>query len=1156
MTDLRTRNNASSKKSYEKSLEQKYANDYEREMVRHHILTTPDTEAWHWPVVPEEHLYESGYITDFNKHRLERLMRKKDKKEGENRVRDYGFDGLAITRIGSVVVYSGLQAKYYTNKQVCASDIGSFILKQNSLTRRNPLSKGYLYTTSKLQADLCGEFSDPTSNIRHVLHPWKHPDARSTQLVPSIQQECDKMLRADQVDALKQLEDKDGINAINTPCRWGKTIVAGHHTKRINPKLIVAIAPLLVSVENLQERLTCFLPGYSFLLVDSDTGGTTNVEVIKKFLASDGNLIIYSTFKSAIDILSDLLTEFEDTYILGDEIHNANAELCEFIQQFPRGLVMSATLPEEIVNTIDINHTVYIPFAQAIKDGIVVDYTLWLPHLTKTSDGTTSVDVEIPVEFSTYDSDLTAKAFYLATVMLKTGSRRCITYLGRQEDCDRFVEIVIQIFEIYHGLTVWTGKIDSTISKTKRKELLEAFQTGQDDVYHILTSVRILDEAVDIPRCDSVFITNVGEQSSDIRMMQRSQRSSTKDPKNPSKHNNIVLWADGWEKCVGALDLLREADPEFHKKVRIADCDYDKSGDSIRIENVSKELVDFVKWESMNCISLMHRNIQRINQIKVFREKYNTFPKCRGKKDDGYESILSTFIMTVRGNKKCGKLNKELEKKILEIIPDFVWSVFNENHNNKIQMIKEFYENYKEEPSQKGSRHNEKTLANYISSRRREYKLKLLKQDVKDKFSEELPWFVFEKIDNRNNEMLNTIEAFVKQNNRMPKHNNNTTESKLAGWISDRREAKKLGKLSTELEIDINNRFGSSWSWDFIESTFDNNILELKQFYETHGESPKKNGGRKNENKLNGCIRTWREKNKKGNLSTEHKNKISEILPWLNWDPLYHQNLEKIQAIKQFVDKYKELPKSKGNRDDGNEAILATYLIKCRKNYKDNKLDKEYIDLINKEWIGFQWNPSDENHASNICLIEIFYKEHKRFPTRVESDLGRYLTRIRSLKKEDNLPEDIINLIKEKLPTFSWDPKTEERLSLLQKIVEFHFKYNDEPRVNGKREDYEHQLGSYLSQRRVDKNKGELNEEIENQISKILPWFKWETKYKHTLPIVRKVKEKEKTDDYKLMSKTQLIEQCKTNNIHGYTHKTKGELIELLETPRNLIVNL
>jgi len=1092
MADLRTRNNASSKKSYEKSVERQYADDYEHEMVRQHILTTPDTDAYHWSMVPEEYLYESGYISDFNKHRLERLMRKKEKKEGENRVRDYGFDGLARTRIGSSVIFNGLQAKYYIHKQVCASDIGSFFAMQISLTLKNLLSKGFLYTTSSLQADLAGNVANPSYPIRHVLHLWKHPDARTTPTVPPVQQDCDKLLRADQIDALKQLEDKEGINALNTPCRWGKTIVAGHHTKRINAKLVVTIAPLLVSVENLQDRLACFLPGYSPLLVDSDTGGTTNIEEIKKFLASEGNHIIYSTFKSAVDILSDLLKDFENTFVLGDEIHNANTQLCEFIQQFPKGLVMSATMPEEIVNLLDINYTVYIPFAQAIKDGIVVDYTLWLPQLIKASDGITSVDIEIPVEFSTYDSDLTAKAFYLATVMLKTGSRRCITYLGRQEDCDRFVEVVAQIFEIYHGLTIWTGKIDSTISKAKRKEVLDAFQTGQNDVYHILTSVRILDEAVDIPRCDSVFITNVGEHSSDIRMMQRSQRSSTKDPKNPSKHNNIILWADGWEKCVGALDLLREADPEFHKKVRIADCNYDKSGEVARIKSVKEEAIEFGKWEAMKCLTMWERHVLRIKEIK------------------------------------------------------------------------EFYAINGKEPNQRGSRENEKTLANYISCRRREYKEGKLKEMVIALINESWkPWFIWIVEDTHHENMIKACCEFVAKYKEPPKTaGKREDETQLAGYIAHRREDKRLGRLTQELEKLIMDNCSSWWIWNTIDHIYTTNIIELEKFYNIYKEAPIHGGERTpNETQLARCIGTWRGNKKKGILQEEYEKLITGKLPWISWDPLYECNIKNIAAIKDFYNRYKEPPKSKGERDRNNEGKLATFMIKKRTEHNDGTISKEYKDLINKEWVPwFVWDPSHTNHIAKITEVEAFIAKYDCLPnskgTRDDGNekiLGCYLITIRGGKKSGTLSAAIIKLVEEKLPLFSWGGKTEERNTLLKNIASFYTTYSEEPKQHGVRENgNEAKMAAYLSQRRNNKKKGTLSEEIEKQINKALPWFQWGTIYEHVLPHIRNTAAPATT--YETMSKAQLIEQCKEKKI-VFSHKTKIQLVESLSKLNNMITH-
>ena len=876
MTDARAKNNAASKKCYEKTVEQKYADDYEHEMVRQHIMTHPDTDAYHWSVVPEQQLYESGYITDFSKHRLERLMRNKEAHEG-NRVRDYGLDGLARSRVGSEVVFHGLQAKYYLKRHVCASDIGSFLLKQNALTRKNPLSKGYLYTSSALQVDVREECADPASNLRHVFHPWKHPDARSAPFVPPVPQECDKPLRTDQVDALKQLEDKEGINALHTPCRWGKTMVGGHDMKRANAKRVVAIAPLLVSVEHLQDRLACFLPGYTSLLVDSDVGGVTNVEQIETFLASDGNHVIYSTFTSAMDVLMDLLTDYDDTYILVDEIHNANAPLCEFIQRFPRGLVMSATMPEELYEGLEINHTVHVTFAEAIRDQIIVDYTLWLPHLTRASDGTTTVDVDIPVEFATYDSDLTGKAFYLATVMLKTGSRRCIAYLGRQEECDRFMEIVTRVMETYHGLTVWTDKIDSTISKVKRKDVLDAFQTGQDDVYHVLTSVRILDEAVDIPRCDSVFITNVGEQSSDIRMMQRSQRSSTKDSKNASKHNNIILWADGWEKCVGALELLREADPEFHKKVRIADGNYDTSGQKRRMERVEEEVREFTTWSAMKAMTTREKHMMIIEQLREFYETHGREPYRNGKLEN--ESMLFSWISHRRYQKRTGKLQTALEENIMTL-SWWSWDLHIDAHLKIIEQIQVFYKTHNELPKCHGHRVGEAKLGGWIHCRRVDKKAGKLNVALQETINK-LPCWSWDPVADAYQKSIEDLQRFVDIHHEAPVlHGKRDNEARLASWMRTRRLDKKAGKLNVALQETINK--WSWWSWDPVNDRHRKNIESLRVFFNTYQKIPKQYGKEHDEKRLASWISCRKQEKKKGKLSIDLEYMIA-TLPWWSW---------------------------------------------------------------------------------------------------------------------------------------------------------------------------------------------------------------------------------------------------------------------------------
>ncbi len=132
-----------------------------------------------------------------------------------------------------------------------------------------------------------------------------------------------------------------------------------------NHRLIVVIAPLRVSVDNLRERLPCFLPTVDALLVDTD--GTTDEAVIRAFLTSDSGRprIVYSTYKSAVHILARLITDYTDGFLLADEVHNASHDLCDFVNRFPHGLVMSATIPFEVSERLDLSQRVTIPFAKA-----------------------------------------------------------------------------------------------------------------------------------------------------------------------------------------------------------------------------------------------------------------------------------------------------------------------------------------------------------------------------------------------------------------------------------------------------------------------------------------------------------------------------------------------------------------------------------------------------------------------------------------------------------------------------------------------------------------------------------------------------------------------------------------------------------------------
>jgi superfamily II DNA or RNA helicase len=655
MSTHRERNNQASKKSYEKAVEREHATAYEHAMIEEH-RKRPHTRAWHWSVVPEDELFEAGYIHDFSKHRHLRLMNKKRMEEGQNRLRDYGLDGLAMEVLESgEVVYHGLQAKYYQSRTVTAEDIGSFFAKQISMTVANPLSRGYLYTTTRLQVDLADEVAQPKYPIRHVLFPWKHPDRRMAAAPIVETKETEWPLRDYQQDTLRGLID--GRNAICIPCRMGKTVIAGHWVRKLRPRVILAIAPLKVSVENLRDRLTSFLPTYSALLVDSDEDGTTDEKEVEEWLAGhDGPIVVYSTYDSALAVLSQF--EWPDEAIcVVDEAHNASEALCEWVCGFRRCLAMSATFPEEIGESMGIEKQITLPFSKGIEGGYLVDYTLWLPSLTRHADGSTSVEEEVPVGFEAYERSMVLKALFHATGMLRTGARRTVVYLSSQAECDQYMDVCRRVFEEYHGVTtLWIEKMTCTVRQAERKAILDAFLGG--DGFRILTSVRILDEAVDLPACDSVFITTVGDKSSDIRFFQRAQRGGTLDPKNPNKRNHIFLWAEGWESCVGALSMLREADPEFHRKVRHLPSYDRKETVAGRAERVEREREEFAAWSRMACETVEARVERKARMLLEWVEREGRVPPQK-EVVDGVQ--LGVFWYNVKG----GKVHKDLYRNVL-----------------------------------------------------------------------------------------------------------------------------------------------------------------------------------------------------------------------------------------------------------------------------------------------------------------------------------------------------------------------------------------------------------------------------------------------------------------------------------------------------------
>ena len=638
-------------------------------MAQRHAHTYGN-QVWLTSYIPEEVLYAAGLIHNFNRLRQERLRQSRESKGKAVLFSDYGLDFLAKrTHEDGTVTYHAGQAKHYTSKRVRAADIATFLLQATAVLQ----SVGYLYATSALQVDLREALMLMRSRPIHITH-HRVTDFAAPCAAP--QPEMDLQLRPAQEEAVAAALGRQGRLAWHMCCGFGKTLVLGHLLHRAQHGLVVCIAPLKISVRNLYDRILPFLPGYRVLLVDSDAGGTTDVEEVQGDLKQEGPLILFSTYESAENVLAPALGDLAQTAFLAvDEVHNmlGREGLYQFYHSFSNSIVLSATIPEELYEDLEDLESAYTySIADSIRDKCVCDYQVLLPYLE---------GCEVPDELP--KNDMTVKALFLVTAMLNTGSRRCIGYFRSREECDLFLETLGAVASDYHGLRLWARKIVSETPDKHRQQILSDFQADQGYDVHVIASVRILDEAVDIPRCDMEFVSYACEDT--IRLVQRLMRGNRLDPLNPWKVNHLAFYADDWSAATGALSMLKEADPEFHRKVRVLDADYGRQGDPdprARVANKSTELQQHV---IVGCMSLQERWKLRRQEWAQQYMRLGREPLARA--NDVAERRAGCWQNRTRKAYKAGKLSQE-QVRALEETPGWGWGVrgstttFEEQHQH------------------------------------------------------------------------------------------------------------------------------------------------------------------------------------------------------------------------------------------------------------------------------------------------------------------------------------------------------------------------------------------------------------------------------------------------------------------------------------------
>jgi hypothetical protein len=369
-------------------------------------------------------------------------------------------------------------------------------------------------------------------------------------------------------------------------------------------------------VQNLEKFIEygSHCPG---LLVSSDAAGERNPTTIRAFIDRHPRFLISSTYDS-VDVID--FNRMTNPLVIIDEFHNLSrrnvtdkrdpiyrllASSCrimfmsatprvfevdnddiDFVEDDDENSVSDGESDEESsteFNPAMLGQVLYnMPFKTAIDCGYITDYRIWLPSIHEDNSQLVSaiesqtaaqaavsdhhqLDAEVALTVGDIEATIKAKCMYLYSCLLNNGSRKCIVYCVNVAETEAMMAVMLQL-NAFYALELNCVGLTSAVKSIERKRILGEFAC-QSAAVQLIFSVRILDECIDIPSCDSIYITYPSK--SNIRTIQRLCRCIRVDAANPGKVGNIYIWCDEYEKTLDILGGMREYDLIFTEKLCI-----------------------------------------------------------------------------------------------------------------------------------------------------------------------------------------------------------------------------------------------------------------------------------------------------------------------------------------------------------------------------------------------------------------------------------------------------------------------------------------------------------------------------------------------------------------------------------------------------------
>lgn len=510
---------------------------YEKHVAN--ILRPEYDNVWLWNDVPESILIKNKIIINYDTY-------------SEHR-RDIGIDIVAVKDD----VCTFIQCKNYEHN-VCINDIAGFLyfMLSNNVSGTLCYSNGI----SKQLKDDINEKTDTLFKITPIHIPYDNIDINQPLIKASYKP------RDYQLAAIKTIDKKTYTDCILAmPCGTGKTFTVSLLAKKYNH--VIILSPLKKLTFDSLESMNIFLGNkYTKILISSD--GCRDIESIRDNLCTKN--IIGCTYDSA-DVLIELMDVLTNVLIIVDEFHNLshnnlnNPEdnMYKILSRDDKKIYLSAT------PNLEIEHDVIYRYEweKAISDCYICDFNIIIPTPTVIDSDNLNKLIDLLNDMADIDEIMIQKGYFIIKSLLFNGNKKCIVYLTTVAKAKIFNNIINGLLKLLNiQCEIYT--ITNNTSKNNRNNYVYRFRNN--DILTILLSVHILDEGIDVPECDSVFITQPNDNITNLiqRMCRCNRRTETK-----TSCNMYVWTTDG--KAIKILDYIKNNTYKniFNKIVRYSPID-------------------------------------------------------------------------------------------------------------------------------------------------------------------------------------------------------------------------------------------------------------------------------------------------------------------------------------------------------------------------------------------------------------------------------------------------------------------------------------------------------------------------------------------------------------------------------------------------------